>query len=797
MSELNTQIWGSGIEVNPYEGKLDENKLYYATTSEKPTGGDDSHNMSQTYTLDRLDADGKIKCGHDFDLSPCYIMVDENCPWTKSVTHQFIRVDNTNSSKRLDVGIMNETKAVPVMIGTGFVRPASNDNYCLNCSNSSSSYSGSIGMPYFMFNGWKNNKRLTNDRITQYSTNKYKTLPSVNGANFQPFVKFGGKAIIARIYVRAKGATGSYQDYSLYDYCHTGTTYTDKNKVLCVWYDARIIEAPNTGWRDKHGGAWSGSLTGTYITAVPFTSDFTFEVNESINFTASTWDMYLNDYNKPCLFGTFNSNVTLSSLKNYFNSIDTHSSYEKRASSPYIIDALTENILWGTADDFYEYFMRSAAYLGLFFTPYSDTAFPFTVTNQDEMFSNEKMYLGVIDANGVTHGEYTHGEDNEDQVQYTSKDLQKDSNVDAGGGSSPYDAVTTAHRRMTSQGVAGRWYCLPLFTTEDTYTWFQKIMTIINSPATAEDNNFYGQNPIDCILEAREVYLPQSFAGWDTSSSVRIGDLVIESGTYPNVRTSEFTSPINYNCGTIHIDEIYNDFRDYEPYTQMQLFIPFCGVVDLKPSVCMGHNITLEEEIEFTTGDILANIFIDSCLYTSINGNCGSDMSINGLAIATYAQIRSGYLQKGISDLLSAGASAVSGIAGGTIAASYGNTAGVRAQGWAGGLAAAQNVVSAIHDFDMYTNLHPTPIKIQNGSPMPQSNSVFMPFVIIQYPLEFKNFDMSEYIKLNGVACYDTGKLSEIASGLTVCTEYNLSGISCTKEEKDMIAHLLESGVIV
>lgn len=802
MGELNTQVWGTGIEMNPFENKLDENKVYYATTSTRPTGGDDQDNKSQTYTLDRLEADGKIVCGQDFDLSPCYIMVDENCPWTKSVTYRFITENGTNSSERLDTGIINESKAVPVMIGTGYNRPGTNLNNVFNCSTSINSTTGSAQMPYYMLIGWKNNRRLTNDRVMQYSTTrKYKTLPSVNEANFQPFVKFGGKSIIARIMVQAKTTSGSYQTYSLYDYCYKGTNYTDRPVVVSVYYDAQIIDTDGRIWRDKTGGAWSSTYSGNGITAVPLTSEYTFEVSESVDCKASTWGTYLLDGAYPCLFGTHHTTISLSTTTTYFNSIDTHSSFEQNTAHPNVLTPITQNDLWGTVDDFYEYFMRSAAYLGLFFTPYNTTDFPFTVTNQDEMFSDDKMYCGVIDENGVTHGEYTHGTANEDQVQYTSKDLQKDSNVDAGGGGgkTPYDATTTAHKRVAGQGISGHWILFP-YTELTNTTYFSFFMEQVNLAESIESANFYGQNPIDCVIEAKEVYLPESFASnWTSSSSIPVGDYNIPLGAsiLPEVLISSIINPITFNCGTIQINGIYDDFRDYEPYTQMQLYIPFCGLVDLKPSVCVGHNLKLEEEIEYVTGDILANIYVDNCLYTSTTGNCASDLSVNGLAVSNYAQIRAGYIQKALSDVVSGAMTLESGIAGGAIAASYGNTLGVRAQRTAGALGAIQNSLSAIHDIKMFKGMHPAAVKIQNGAPSPQSNAVFYPFVIRQYPLEFDNFDMESFSKLNGIACYDTGKLSEIASGLTICSEYILNGIMCTNEEKQMIAHLLESGVIV
>lgn len=592
MAELNTAVWGTGIEVNPFDGKLDENKVYYATTSERPTGGDDQDNKSQTYTLDRLEADGKIVCGQDFDLSPCYIMVDENCPWTKSVSYQFIREDGVNSAKRLDTGIINETKAVPVMIGTGYIRPGTNDNNVFNCSTSISTYTGDAQMPYFMLNGWKNNRRLTNERVMQYSPRKYKTLPSVNGANFQPFVKFGGKAIIARIFVEAKGDSGNYQTYSLYDYCYKGTTYTDKYKVLRVYYDARIIDSNNRSWVEKNGGAWSSTYTGNSITAVPFTSEYNFEVSSSVDCKASTWGTYLIDGRLPCLFGTYHTTISLSTQTTYFNSIDTHSSFEQGDRYPNVLTPITQNDLWGTADDFYEYFMRSAAYLGLFFTPYSSTDFPFTVTNQDEMFTDEKMYCGVIDENGITHGEYTHGEDNEDQIQFTSKDIQKDSGVKPGGGGggrpdpdpNPVLPSVPGLNQLTGAGSV----CYALSAGD-----FQQVWNDIYAKRgktwekLIEGLQLFGSNPLNAILAYR--WYPFYITSDMTELPIFLGRSVVNRNhKYSLVGRAFYTEGGSFWYGR------EKNFINSK-HCKCRMFLPFYGFVELP----MSQVLSKELEIQF------------------------------------------------------------------------------------------------------------------------------------------------------------------------------------------------------
>ena len=59
--------------------------------------------------------------------------------------------------------------------------------------------------------------------------------------------------------------------------------------------------------------------------------------------------------------------------------------------------------------------------------------------------------------------------------------------------------------------------------------------------------------------------------------------------------------------GTVDIDENWGSFLDYT-HTQVELYLPFIGVVDIDPAEVMNGSIALEYTIDFLTGMCVANI---------------------------------------------------------------------------------------------------------------------------------------------------------------------------------------------
>lgn len=87
------------------------------------------------------------------------------------------------------------------------------------------------------------------------------------------------------------------------------------------------------------------------------------------------------------------------------------------------------------------------------------------------------------------------------------------------------------------------------------------------------------------------------------------------------------TKGYTLNCGSVTIDEYSGSFLDYDENTQISLYLPYIGTVQLDPSIVMGKTISVKYNIDVYTGNCVANVFVkldgttDSLVY-SYNGNC-------------------------------------------------------------------------------------------------------------------------------------------------------------------------------
>lgn len=63
------------------------------------------------------------------------------------------------------------------------------------------------------------------------------------------------------------------------------------------------------------------------------------------------------------------------------------------------------------------------------------------------------------------------------------------------------------------------------------------------------------------------------------------------------------------DLGTKSIEPFWNSFLDYNPYTQIQLFLPFIGTVSLDTDIVMGKSIGIRYRIDVITGACTAYIY--------------------------------------------------------------------------------------------------------------------------------------------------------------------------------------------
>ena len=81
-----------------------------------------------------------------------------------------------------------------------------------------------------------------------------------------------------------------------------------------------------------------------------------------------------------------------------------------------------------------------------------------------------------------------------------------------------------------------------------------------------------------------------------------------------------------YTAGVIDIAHYNHDVRDYSPYSQYFLYLPFIGIVELNADDVVGSKLTIYYDFDLCTGSILARIWVsrgglNACLY-QFTGSC-------------------------------------------------------------------------------------------------------------------------------------------------------------------------------
>ena len=150
------------------------------------------------------------------------------------------------------------------------------------------------------------------------------------------------------------------------------------------------------------------------------------------------------------------------------------------------------------------------------------------------------------------------------------------------------------------------------------YLWSSNIIEILQK---------FLNNPMDCIISLHMIYATPSTNG---KQNIILGYL--DSGVNANVVVNQF---INIDCGSVNTTEYFGDARDYvSPYTTVECYLPFIGIVKLKTEDIIGSNINIIYTLDVLTGAILCKIFVTKNgakqqLYT-FNGNASVQIPLTG-----------------------------------------------------------------------------------------------------------------------------------------------------------------------
>lgn len=133
------------------------------------------------------------------------------------------------------------------------------------------------------------------------------------------------------------------------------------------------------------------------------------------------------------------------------------------------------------------------------------------------------------------------------------------------------------------------------------------------------------ESPIDAVFTLHKVFVTPHTSG---SAPIVVGS--IASNTSSAVVDSQY---VNLDCGEIDLDEYFGNIFDYAPYTILQLYLPFIGIVELDPAYCMRSTISVYYTVDVFTGACVAKVGCkrdgyDVCIY-EFTGSCSVEYPVS------------------------------------------------------------------------------------------------------------------------------------------------------------------------
>lgn len=426
--------------------------------------------------------------------------------------------------------------------------------------------------------------------------------------------------------------------------------------------------------------------------------------------------------------------------------------------------------------------------------------------------ADDDVFLPIFDINHmVTTGRYTTDiAVKQAQINYTWGNIFEDTVPDwdstynppkPSGGDQGEDDFGTLNNRGGFNKFPTPLTCYML-----SYEKFMDVVSALNNLyITDPDGNmkweldFKGSNPSDYIVGAYASVCNIPFT--ETTYPIKIGpvDLSTIQPTLTSYKIS-FVDSGYFDCGSVDITPYYDDFRDYSPYTSIELYLPLCGSVDIDTAYFMGHSLSITYYYDYTTMSCSACIYRDGItLYKVVNGSLGAQIPLTSLRMGEYQSaihaLENAEKQNEMrmaSALVSMGISAAGIIA---APATGGTTLGLTALGL-NGVKTGMDTLNT-HDDIRYQYEHKQPAIAQTGASDTQNGfcvGSMYPYLFIKRPKMIPGYNSDVYAHTIGYACNVNARIGDM-SGYTVATNIDTSGIHATADEINAIKQAFSKGV--
>ena len=294
------------------------------------------------------------------------------------------------------------------------------------------------------------------------------------------------------------------------------------------------------------------------------------------------------------------------------------------------------------------------------------------------------------------------------------------------------------------------------------YAIYNPTLSQINSfGAWLWSDNFIEQikklfnDPMQAIIGLHKVYATPATSG---AQNIKVGYL--DSGVSANVVSNQYTT---IDCGTVTLSEYFHNIFDYSPYTQINLYLPFIGIVNLDNADIMRSSIHIVYHVDVFSGACLAEVKVTR------DGAGGTLYQYTGNASVTLPISSGSYM-----GIVTSIASIAGGIAG-TIA-----SGGAALPMLASAAGSALNARAKVEHSGGFSG---------NAGAMGGK----IPYLIISRPQIALANNFQKYI---GFPANYTTKLSN-CSGYVKVLECHIENVNATNTELTEIESLLKEGVLI
>lgn len=461
-------------------------------------------------------------------------------------------------------------------------------------------------------------------------------------------------------------------------------------------------------------------------------------------------------------------------------------------------------------DDITKGIRKQLASFGLFFVD--------GINDLNLPLDDEKTFLGILE-DGVAYGKYSNGSKNREQDQW-NWDTMEENSYDPSNppktDPNTYENTSGFNPAINAPDGFNKRYVLSEF---DIRTLREDFFQALESKPEDIDyinytmSEFLTNNPIDCIVSLK--WFPFTVPSHGQEVNINLGNY--QTNVHAPVYTGSGVEV--YSLGSCVIYPYAGSgepcFLDYAPYTKMELIIPYCGTVELDPSIYMNHTLSVNFIVDIYTGACTAYIMCDGLVSDSVSGVCCVDLPISGIDNATLeGQIYNASLNLKSSKIGEAVSVVSGGLSFGTSLLGVKGSSAKMAKGVVGTVDALTGAIGSAAQSSESLAMNQYQIEHINipfrtvGSQTGLGNAKQEQFCrLLIYRPKFINglTNIKQWYNSNegklyghtvGYSCIKTDTISSF-HGFTMFSNADLSGINATDTEKSAILTALQSGVIL